>query len=156
MVLCIDKKRMVVIGSPRFDKLSETFLNDQFGELDKKDILIISSYEVKSYKNVTKTVSFKKYICALIETLIKDGYNIYIKIHPLEKKIDYLDKYIDNGLNIVSFDNFHSVLKKVKIVITHGSTLTFDALIMNKIICYPTDKNVVWWDDIFLQNDEIF
>jgi hypothetical protein len=149
----IDRKRMVVIGSPRFDKLSETFLNNHFVEKNKKVILIISSYEVKSYKNVTKTISFKKYICTLIETLIKDGYKIYIKIHPLEKEINYLDKYLDNGLSIVSFDNFHSVLKKVKVVLTHGSTLTFDALIMNKIICYPTDKNIVWWDDIFLQNN---
>jgi len=149
----IANNRMIVVGSPRFDNLFKKNVITEIIDVNKKDILIISSYEIKSYKKVTKTVNFTKYITELIDTLTKEGYNIYIKLHPLEKNINYLNKYLDNGLQIVSFDNFHSVLNKVKIVITHGSTLTFDALIINKIICYPSSKDVVWWDDIFLQNN---
>jgi hypothetical protein len=149
----VDNKKIVVIGSPRFDPLTEIYIEEQKIQNNKKDILIISSYEIKGYKKVTKTLSFKKYISGLIEKLIQEGYNVHIKIHPLEKKLGYLNKYINNGLQIINIENFHSTLKKVKIVITHGSTLTFDALLMNKIICYPTNKKIVWWDDIFLHNN---
>lgn len=143
----IAPKKLSILGSPRFDK----FLNLSNYEIteDNKSALIISSYEISNYKKITKTISFKKYLETIIELLIEEGYQVFIKIHPLETDLGYLNKYFSQGLVVISLEELNKTICKVKYVISHGSSLTFNALALNKTIIYPIDKKIVWWDDIF-------
>ena len=143
----IKKQYLSILGSPRFDKyLSYPNCTNNFEE---KSVLIISSYEIKAYNKITNTISFKEYLVNVIELLLYDGYKIYIKVHPLEIDFSYLDKYFSRGLTIISIDDLDIIISKVGFVISHGSSLTFNALALNKIVIYPINPSIVWWDDIF-------
>lgn len=143
----IDKKKLICTGSPRFDRI----LSNPYFSIRPhfKSILIISSYEISSYKNITKTKSFKDYVQELIEFLIKEDFKIFIKVHPLEKNTSYLEKYYNKGLVVIPIEDFDKTISLVDFVLSHGSSLTFNALALGKPIIYPTSKNIVWWDDIF-------
>ena len=56
-------------------------------------------------------------------------------------------------MKIIDIEEFDQTLNKVEFVVSHGSSLTFSALILNKSILYPTSKEVVWWDDVFANNN---
>jgi hypothetical protein len=74
-------------------------------------------------------------------------------VHPLELDFGYLDKYFNRGLVIISIEELDESIRKVRYVISHGSSLTFNALALNKTVIYPTNPSIVWWDDIFAKSN---
>ena len=147
----INKNYLSILGSPRFDNYLIEPTNNDISE--EKSVLIISSYEIAAYNKITRTISFTKYLINVIELLLNEEYKIYIKVHPLEVDCSYLDKYFSKGLEIVSIDQFDDTIRKVRFVISHGSSLTFNALALKKTVIYPTNPNIVWWDDIFASSN---
>jgi CDP-glycerol glycerophosphotransferase (TagB/SpsB family) len=147
----LEKQKIKIVGSPRFDKYLKK--NNSIKKVNQeKKVLIISSYDIKTYKKFTKTIDFKIYIERIISILIKNDYKVFIKIHPLENNIDYLNKFCGNNFKIININEFDDCLEEVDFVISHGSSMTFSALILNKPILYPTSKEIVWWDDVFYNN----
>lgn len=144
----IENKKIEIVGSPRFDTIIQNKINHN-DNLKNKSVLIISSYEIKGYSKITKTIEFKIYLKSVIDLLLKLNYKIYIKIHPLENNTNYLKNYNTNKLQVININELNDIIKNVDFVLTHGSSLTFNALLLNKPILYPIGKNIVWWDDIF-------
>lgn len=148
----INYNKIKIVGSPRFDKYLS--ISTQIESLlSSKSVLIISSYDIPTYRTLSNTMPFKIYIEKVIDILIKNNYKIFIKTHPLEIDTLYLNKYITNDVKIINSSEFEELLRNVNFVISHGSSLTFSALILNKPILYPTNKNIVWWDDVFANNN---
>ena len=148
----IDNKKIEIVGSPRFDKYLLDNIKNTI-DSQEKSVLIISSYDIPAYKNITNTIPFRIYLETIIQILLKNNYKIFIKIHPLELDTSYLLKYDNKNLKIIDIEEFDQTLNKVEFVVSHGSSLTFSALILNKSILYPTSKEVVWWDDVFANNN---
>ncbi|TXT34669.1 MAG: hypothetical protein FD136_173 [Chitinophagaceae bacterium] len=149
--------RMIIMGSPRFDEVFEykSQIVNYSNILSNKKALIISSYEISSYTSISNSVggTFKDHIIKTIEILQKEGFIVYIKIHPLETNVKYLDEFVEKGLVVIEFEKLNKIILDVDFVITHGSTLSFNALVLNKTLLFPTNPDIVWWDDLFHSNN---
>ena len=160
----IPRHKLESIGSPRFDYIKtiskESFLklckeNKMFAEGNKL-ILFASSYTIPGYDQVFSPDilnSFKERLFEISGGI--DNLILLVKPHPVEnpqRMKDAAHRY----KNIFFIDPLHDIREYIPFCdgfITLGSTATYDALLADKVIISPNMKNLVWWEDIFIEQN---
>lgn len=150
----VPSHKICVSGSPRFDYLYNLSIptNSNFKKIN---VLFASTYTVNnydSYYNPGVLKSFKNSIIDIFSNF--DNVLLTIKPHPLEPDNSF--KIDEKKSNVILSDKAKDIRELIldcDILITLGSTATFDALLQNKIVLSPVIDGLMWWDDIIVDNN---
>lgn len=152
----VPKEVVTVTGSPRHDELlniDEQEITEIRNKLDiplnAKIILCASTYHLKEYNSISDPnllISMKKAVFKGVQGL--DNVYLIVKPHPLED-VKETALLIDKGNNVILLDPKEDIRKYVKacdVFVGFGTTVTIDAMIMNKLIICPVFDGWIWSD----------
>lgn len=160
----VPSTRIVITGSPRFDKahrnhhLKGQGMRARLGIPDgKKIVLFASQYSLHHYSE------FGDYPRALMNAKRAlfdaakgmEGVVVVVKPHPLENARE-TQRLAGEARNVVFVDpseDIRELIPECDVFVTLGSTATMDALIQRKVILFLAFPGLVWWDDMYLKSE---
>lgn len=150
----VPSNKICVSGSPRFDYLNN-FSIPTNSNLKKINVLFASTYTITNYDSFYNPELLKNFKDSIIDLFSNcDNVILTIKPHPLEPDNSFkIDK---KNVNVILSDkskDIRELISDCDILITLGSTSTFDALLQNKIVLSPVLDGLMWWDDIIVDNN---
>lgn len=128
--------KVFVTGNPSFDKTLRAFLkqqnNKQFDNLKKtKTLCFLSQNHSEKFLLLNK----------IIEIIEEKGYTLIVKIHPNEKKEEYIEKVEGKLGNIIIEDSdLYGNILKSDVIITIDSTSSLEAVILGKTVIGKKNK----------------
>lgn len=158
-----NENNVIITGSPRFDYIYDlnktkytNLLTSKKIDISKKIIILASTYTIPGYdgkfdKKILK--NFKKLL--LDEMSFHSNFIFLVKPHPIENT-NLLQNLTNNKKNIILLDKHEDLRNYIpysNALISFGSTVNYDAIINSKIIISPTNSKLVWYEDIFIDNN---
>lgn len=145
--LDFDTRNVICTGSAKFERLSirsakqQMSLSSRFSVPDNKiTVLLLTSYtglfDTSSELREQHQIYNNAYHDIISETILCDNVALIIKPHPLENPRIHKNiaaKY-DNIFVAESRENTSDLIGSTDAVISFGSTATFDAVILNKVV----------------------
>ena len=153
----VDKSRIEVLGSAKFDYLFCGKSEDvPSRRRRRKRVVLFASmyngisaydpnYDVDALNRVKATIVDASSKCADVDLIVKP--------HPLER-IDWMrGRKLPEHIRVIDRNtDIRELIEDCDVFLTFGSTATFDALLQGKVVASIALPEVVWWDDLFLQN----